>query len=434
MKNSTKYVSLTWVIMCSLFTPIFCHAGTLEQVLNDLKASGKRDISAYKKIENDKAVGLQDIKKVLTLRNQQLVEINRNNRELEEKILSVQNALHTKQQQVEKNKQAIDDIIALTVAQQKNFITNGEQFSGWNLSQVHQPIVGSEFTIGDLRQFWLEMAEQFVISGQVVKTTSEVILPSGEVVNSEIIHTGPFSQYSIDYGWLKFEPSRQSWFQIQPQPEIELSMSSWVVDPSFGYAFDSFSQRDGWFAKYKPAGIIGVLITLLAIVGFSIGVARLFVLTKEKRAVDNQVTQLDTLNDNNMLGRVVAELQTSKTNQQMEDIVDASISRELPWLNKGIGTLAVLAAIAPLMGLLGTVGGIIETFTAITTQGVTNSDLLSGGIAEALLTTKLGLLVAIPLLILHCVIRSKAQVLAEVIEYQVSSLVVDMRYRKGDKC
>lgn len=434
MKNSAKYVSLTWVIMCSLFTSIFCHAGTLDQVLNDLKLSGKRDISAYKKIENDKAVGLQDIKKVLTLRNQQLVEINQNNRELEEQILSVQKALHTKQQQVEKNKQAIDDIIALTVAQQKNFITNGEQFSGWNLGQAHQFIVGSEFTIGDLRQFWLEMAEQFVISGQVIKTTGEVVLPSGKVVNSEIIHTGPFSQYSTDYGWLKFEPSRQSWFQIQPQPDIELSTSSWIIDPSFGYGFDSFSLRDGWFAKYKHAGIIGVLITLLAIVGFSIGMVRLFILIKEKRAVDNQAMHLDTLNDSNMLGRVVADLKTSKTNQQMEDIVDASISRELPWLNKGIGTLAVLAAIAPLMGLLGTVGGIIETFTAITSQGATNSDLLSGGIAEALLTTKLGLLVAIPLLIFHCVIRSKAQVLAEIIEYQVSSLVVDMRYREGAKC
>ncbi len=87
-----------------------------------------------------------------------------------------------------------------------------------------------------------------------------------------------------------------------------------------------------------------------------------------------------------------------------------------------------MAGIPPLLGLLGTVGGMIETFDVITRFGSNNTELLSGGIAEALLTTQLGLMTAIPLLLLHCAVKSQSRQLTQMLEQEAAALVVLQRF------
>jgi biopolymer transport protein ExbB len=83
----------------------------------------------------------------------------------------------------------------------------------------------------------------------------------------------------------------------------------------------------------------------------------------------------------------------------LEDVISESILHETPFLDRFGSTILVLAAVAPLLGLLGTVTGMISTFDVITEFGTGNPKLLSGGISEALVTTELGLIVAIPALL-----------------------------------
>jgi biopolymer transport protein ExbB len=85
--------------------------------------------------------------------------------------------------------------------------------------------------------------------------------------------------------------------------------------------------------------------------------------------------------------------------EEMENALQEAILREIPPMERFLSTLGMLAAIAPLLGLLGTVTGMIDTFHVITLHGTGDPRLMSGGISEALVTTMLGLSVAIPLML-----------------------------------
>lgn len=436
MKISNEFKSMVQIISILIFLSQISHAGTLNDVYIELEKNGLKQTHSYKKLEYQKNTVLEKAIEEKESKEKDLYELNKKNRLIEEKLIQLQNKLKNKQQLVKKSQLDIDEIIELTISQKNIFQLNGRQLSTWKF--MNKPIVTLDkdsFSINSIRQLWINMVNAIANTEKVTLEKGEIIIGDGQVVNDEIYHVGAFSQFSSKYGWIKFEPSRQAWVQIIPQPKIEAKSDTWIIDPLLGAGFQKLSNNPSLVEKYEAAGVIGVLIIVLASIGFIISSIRLWELAKETKSVKKQIKSLNTLSNKNMLGRVLlAVKQSSDDYQQMEDIIDANVSRELPWLNKGIGTLAVLATIAPLMGLLGTVGGMIETFTVISINGVTDSDLLSGGISEALLTTKFGLLAAIPLLIFHCLIKSKSQILSEIIEYQVSSFVVELRYNKEKIC
>jgi biopolymer transport protein ExbB len=97
-----------------------------------------------------------------------------------------------------------------------------------------------------------------------------------------------------------------------------------------------------------------------------------------------------------------------ESRETLESVLQEAILRELPQVQKGIAMLAVLGAVAPLLGLLGTVTGMIDTFRVITLFGTSDPKLMSGGISEALVTTELGLAVAIPIMLLHTYLSRKS--------------------------
>jgi len=93
----------------------------------------------------------------------------------------------------------------------------------------------------------------------------------------------------------------------------------------------------------------------------------------------------------------------------MEDSVQEAVLHELPGLERFLSALAILAGVAPLLGLLGTVTGMIATFNAITVFGSGEPRLMAGGISEALLTTAAGLIIAIPILFIHSILSGRVE-------------------------
>ncbi|MBN2505663.1 MAG: MotA/TolQ/ExbB proton channel family protein [Verrucomicrobia bacterium] len=87
--------------------------------------------------------------------------------------------------------------------------------------------------------------------------------------------------------------------------------------------------------------------------------------------------------------------------EQRETAMESALLTEAPHIERSLALIGTLAAVAPLLGLLGTVSGLIATFNTIATVGTANPRLLSGGISEAIITTQLGLMVGIPLLLMH---------------------------------
>jgi biopolymer transport protein ExbB len=105
---------------------------------------------------------------------------------------------------------------------------------------------------------------------------------------------------------------------------------------------------------------------------------------------------------------------------QPEKAVRELLMREVPKLERGLTTLAVLAAAAPMLGLLGTISGLIAMFQVITDLGVNDPKLLAGGIGEALITTEAGLLIAIPVLLAHNFLANRVDDMVADAEYQAA--------------
>jgi biopolymer transport protein ExbB len=140
--------------------------------------------------------------------------------------------------------------------------------------------------------------------------------------------------------------------------------------------------------------------------------------------MDAQIDSSTVLTDN-PLGRVfnAAEQEKSANTENLELILDEAITREIPILEKGLPMIKLLAAVAPLLGLLGTVTGMIATFQSISLFGTGDPKLMASGISQALVTTMLGLCVAIPLLFLHSLVASRSRTLVQILDEQTAGLV-----------
>ena len=137
----------------------------------------------------------------------------------------------------------------------------------------------------------------------------------------------------------------------------------------------------------------------------------------------------------NPLGRVL-QVQQENRSQDVETLqhkLDEAILKELPGIERGINALAVIAAIAPMLGLLGTVTGMIQTFESITLFGSGDPRYLSGGISQALVTTEIGLVVAVPIILLHSVVSARGNRIVQVLDEQSAGLIAQRAEEREDE-
>jgi biopolymer transport protein ExbB len=181
----------------------------------------------------------------------------------------------------------------------------------------------------------------------------------------------------------------------------------------------------------RAGGWLMLPIILCSIIAVAITIERLWTLQRRRVlpedlamrvwewARDRQLDQkhLTVLATNSPMGRVLAAglANRHQSREVLKEIVQDTGRHVVHELERYLNSLGTIAAITPLLGLLGTVIGMVKVFTAITTAGVGNPGVLAGGISEALITTAAGLSVAIPSLIAYRYLRG-----------QVDALVVDM--------
>jgi len=279
------------------------------------------------------------------------------------------------------------------------------------------------------------LLEEMTKSGNVERFDSEVILPGGSISDAEIVRVGVFNAITEDY-FLKFIPETQSLQVLARQPagrfrsmandlfDLEEGFTAMAVDPSKGQILGLLIQTPGIGERINQGGFVGYLIILIGLLGVAMSLWRMKYLKDEGDAINRQLKSSEPSNDNS-LGRI---LSIYKENQgidpeTLELKVDEAILREVPQLEKYHSIIKVFAAVAPLMGLLGTVVGMIVTFQALTLFGTGDPKLMAGGISQALVTTMLGLIVAIPLVFLHSVLTSWSTSLIEILEEQSAGLI-----------
>jgi biopolymer transport protein ExbB len=179
------------------------------------------------------------------------------------------------------------------------------------------------------------------------------------------------------------------------------------------------------FEKVQEGKVVGYVIITLGIIGLVIALLRIFILSGVQAKVTKQSKNIDKPLTSNPLGRVVKVFQDNPNSnpESMELKLSEAILKETPKLTAWLMFVKIIATVAPLLGLLGTVTGMIQTFQAITLYGAGDPQMMAGGISQALVTTVLGLVVALPTLFLHWLASGRAKRVEQILEETTAGLI-----------
>ncbi|MGR9108469.1 MAG: MotA/TolQ/ExbB proton channel family protein [Gammaproteobacteria bacterium] len=299
-------------------------------------------------------------------------------------------------------------------------------------------------SIPQLETLWYLLQQEMTEQGKVVKFSGKVLSVSGEPRQAEVVRVGSFNLFA-DGKYLNYVPETGEIVEFVRQPEdsyldlaeslakAESGLFPVGIDPTAGVLLNILVQSPDIRERIDQGGAIGYIILGLGIVGLVVVSLRLVDLVAVGRRVKRQLANLDRISDDNPLGRVigVAKNTTVQDIESYELMIDEAVSKEIPFLEKGQSLIKLLAAVAPLLGLLGTVTGMIETFQAISLFGTGDPKLMAGGISEALVTTMLGLIVAIPLLFLHSLLVNRSRELVQVLDEQSAGLLFESLESRG---
>lgn len=204
-------------------------------------------------------------------------------------------------------------------------------------------------------------------------------------------------------------------------------VSTFLLDPTKGALLSAYSGKPTLKQKVQEGGVVGYIIIALGVIGAIIFVLKFLVLLGVESKVNKQSRDIKRPSLRNPLGRVVKVYQDNQSSdpESMELKLGEAILKESPKLNSWIMFVKIIAVVAPLLGLLGTVTGMIQTFQAITLYGAGDPQTMAGGISKALVTTVLGLVVAIPTVFFHWVISNRAKRIEEVLDEHATGLVAE---------
>jgi biopolymer transport protein ExbB len=290
----------------------------------------------------------------------------------------------------------------------------------------------------DIERMWFELQREMTESGRVVRFSTTVTTADGEKIEQDVVRVGTFNLIS-DGRYLQFIPETGAVLELPRQPQARFVKTTGQVfnasgsgpvafglDPSRGSILGLLVQAPNLQERIAQGGLIGYLIIALGALALLIAIERLTVLGIEGRKVLNQLKS-GKPTDNNSLGRVlmVAGKYQDTDLETLELKMGEAIIKEAPKLSRGLLFLKIIAVVAPLMGLLGTVTGMINTFQAITLFGTGDPKLMAGGISQALVTTVLGLSVAIPTVLLHTVVTGRSRRIINVLERESTGIVAE---------
>lgn len=298
-------------------------------------------------------------------------------------------------------------------------------------------------TIPELEHLWYTIQQEMTESGKVVRFTAPVIDADGNKIEDEVVRVGAFNVVS-DEGYLQYLPDVNSLAVLARQPpdrylstarelvEAESGKVRFALDPSRGAILGLLVETPTLDERLALGGVVGYIILGLGAFALLVGLIRFVMLMIADLKIRAQLRSSE-VKTNNALGRVLQVYEENKSlePEDLERKLDEVIVRESGRVERLIWIVKVVAVAAPLLGLLGTVTGMIRTFQAITLFGTGDPKLMAGGISEALVTTMLGLVVAVPLVLVHAVLTNSSRRMVDIIEEQAAGVVARRAESEG---
>jgi biopolymer transport protein ExbB len=295
-------------------------------------------------------------------------------------------------------------------------------------------------TMEQLERLWFFLQQEMIESSRITKYNSDVALPDGTQTNQEVVRIGSFNIVSNGQ-YLSFDQSTKRLSVLPRQPDAQFTNSAAAIqnatsgftmvgiDPtgsSGGSYLRALISSPGFQERYwDQGGQIGHIIIYVGLVGLLLGLERLFSLSIVVAKVRSQLKSPTAPKKNNPLGRVLMVYEADKQMdiETLELKLGEAILKETPSLERFQTMLKIISTVSPLLGLLGTVTGMITVFQAITLFGTGDPKIMAGGISGALVTTVLGIVVAVPTILLHTLVKSRSDRVIHIMEEQATGII-----------
>ncbi|MGB1263544.1 MAG: MotA/TolQ/ExbB proton channel family protein [Cognaticolwellia sp.] len=296
-------------------------------------------------------------------------------------------------------------------------------------------------SIEEIERLWFELQREMTESGKVHTFTRDVVMANGEKALANVTRVGGFNLVS-DGRYLEYINETGSVAELIRQPSARYLDSAnaltsttgdvvpFALDPTGGSILGLLVQAPDTQERVEQGGPVGYVILAIGLVGLLIALERFVTLFLIGGKVSRQLKST-TASDDNPLGRVmlVKEQNPNADTETLELKLSESILREVPKLSSRLTLIKIISVVAPLIGLLGTVTGMINTFQAITLFGTGDPKLMAGGISQALVTTVLGLVVAIPMVFIFTLLHTRSRSIINLLQQQSAGIIAERAER-----
>ncbi len=298
-------------------------------------------------------------------------------------------------------------------------------------------------TIEELEALWFTLQQEMTINGAITQFDAPVLAVDGQSTSEKVTRIGVFNALN-DRGYLGYDSTLKELQELKRQPDENSVAKAYLtstadiaplaLDPSRGALLAMSIESPDLMERIHQGALVGYIILVIGAIGLGIAAWRLIYLEGVAKRVRIQRANLTQPSADNPLGRVLlsySAIARPVDSAVLEAKLDEAVLKELPKLELGQTIIKLFSGIAPLLGLLGTVTGMIVTFQAITTFGTGDPKLMAGGISQALVTTVEGLLVAIPLLLAHNWVASRSKAIMQLLDEQAAGLMAQALEEQG---
>jgi biopolymer transport protein ExbB len=296
-------------------------------------------------------------------------------------------------------------------------------------------------SIEEIERVWFEIQREMTEAGKVTQFNAQVVEANGDKVAKQVTRVGPFALVA-DGKYLNYNGATGTVAELIRQPagrfgssiaELESSdggMVQFGLDPTGGSILGLLVQAPNLKERIEQGKLVGYIILAVGAIGLLLALERLVSLTLIRTKVNKQLKS-DHFADDNPLGRVM-QMRDKHPNADTEALelhLTEAILGELPKLSRNLTIVKIISVVAPLMGLLGTVTGMIITFQQITLFGTGDPKMMAGGISTALVTTVLGLVVAIPMTLLYAILNTQSKGIVSILQEQAAGVIAERAER-----
>ena len=456
MKNLTKMTGFAvGVFLFTASSQLFAQATSLGNLLDLVEQDRVAESEEYSQRVQEFEQNANRQQEILDITNDRITEQEDLQNQLSDQFEANEIIIADKREILRERRGDLNELFGTLQGVAGDFLSNFQnslisaQFAG-RAEQLEEIIerAGStieQLNISEMERFWFFMHQELTESGRVVTYNGEVSLPNGDTANRSITRIGSFNavsdgeylRYTGDIGHLQVLPRQPDSGYLNAAVDLQGAPSGFTrvgIDPTGGVGGQVLANLINFPTVEEQvrnnSGIIGFIIIGVGIVGISIAFLRLLILSLVSIKVRAQLKK-DKPGKNNPLGRVllVAESNPSADTETLELKLGEAILQETPRLERMLTIIKMIATIAPLGGLLGTVTGMIQVFQQITVYGAGDPTIMAGGISQALMTTVLGITVAIPTIFMHTVVKSRADNIIHILEEQATGMIAEKAER-----